>query len=480
MFSHTPARGAEPVQADHGDAGSSADLDDLAWVAAQLCDAPYAVLSFVDAAGGPSVHAAGFAPEEVAVASGIAMDLVRAGERLEVADAQHDERWRDHPWVAGAPGIRFMASVPLIAPNGAPIGTLAVMDVKPRSLIDRQRDALDRVSRIAVAAPRRAASTATMVLDAYQTALDEHAMVSVTDAHGRITYANDKFCAVSQYTREELLGRDHRLINAQYHPKSFFRTLWTTIESGRPWHGELKNRAKDGAYFWVDTTIVPIVGANGKPEHYLAIRNGITQHKRTEAALADTASRLRLATAAAHVGIWEWDIARNTLEWDAIMYQLYGITPNTFSGAYAAWEAGLHPDDREGAVAALQGAVRGERDFDSEFRVVWPDGTEHVIEASAAVLRDADGEALRVIGTNRDITDRRRYEREQAEQLSSALSDVQTLSNLLPKCAWCERVRDDQGYWDEVGAFFAKRDNILWSHSICPSCAAAHFARDGS
>lgn len=315
-------------------------------------------------------------------------------------------------------------------------------------------------------------------MDAYQTALDAHALVTVIDAHGRITYANDNFCAASQYTRQELLGQDHRLIKAQYHPKSFFRTIWTTIESGRPWHGELKNRAKDGAYFWVDTTIVPIVGAHGHPRQYIAIGNAVTEHKRTEAALADTSSRLRLATAAARVGIWEWDIARNTLEWDEMMYQLYGITSDTFSGAYAAWEAGLHPDDREAAVAALQGAVRGERDFDSEFRVVWPDGTEHVIEASAAVLRDADGEALRMIGTNRDITDRRRQESDQAKQLSSALSEVETLSNLLPKCAWCERVRDDQGYWDEVSAFFAKRDRILWSHGICPSCAAKHFARD--
>jgi len=116
----------------------------------------------------------------------------------------------------------------------------------------------------------------------YKYALDESSILTITDQNGIIKQVNNNFCAITKYEREELIGKEHRLLNSNHHSKEFIRDLWITINNGEVWRGEMKNKAKDGSNFWLDTTIVPFMNKRGKPYQYVAIRSDITKRKELE------------------------------------------------------------------------------------------------------------------------------------------------------------------------------------------------------
>lgn len=282
-----------------------------------------------------------------------------------------------------------------------------------------------------------------------QQALNEHAIVAVTDAKGVIVHANDRFCAISGYSREELLGQTHRLIKSDVHPPEFFADLWRTINAGRVWHGTICNRARAGHHYWVESTIVPLVGDDGRPRFHLAIRTDVSPLKAAELALRDerealahkvvqletTQHQLKLFFEHAPIGIsWREMDAHGQPGRNRVNHrfcQIIGISAEEAEDIDNVRRI-THPDDwkiQEQLTAEIYSGRRNQ--FTLEKRYVRPDGRIVWGSLTVVVLRDAHGMVTHHFAMLEDISDRHQVQEELRRSEARWRTYLQTASEIL-------------------------------------------------
>jgi len=258
-------------------------------------------------------------------------------------------------------------------------------------------------------------------------ALDQHAIVSMTDSSGTIIYANDRFCEISGYSREALIGRNHRIVKSDVHPPAVFQDMWGTISLGGVWRGEICNRARDGHLYWVSATIVPLFGDDGRPVQYIGIRTDISDRKRMESELSEQLHLVEELIDAIPLPVYLKDSAGRYLRINRAFERFFGVQRESLIGLtvldlLSPEDARLHTE-KDAALLASRGAQT------YEAVVHGRDGQRHDTIYRKAVLTQRDGRISGLLGTVIDITTRKQAEieilkaKEIAESASRAKSD---------------------------------------------------------
>jgi PAS domain S-box-containing protein len=293
--------------------------------------------------------------------------------------------------------------------------------------------------------------------------MNQHDIVSSTDVAGCITEVNEKFCDISGYSREELLGQNHRMLKSDFHTREFYEEMWGTISQGKVWHGTICNRKKNGDEYWVESTIVPFLDENGKPYKYVSARTDITELRQNE-------ERLSRSQKFSNIGTWDWNIRTGDLYWSDAVKNLFGFSRELKDVTFDHFSTCVHPDDWEVVNNAVKACLEQGTKYDIEHRVIWPDGSIRWMQERGDVIRNEEGVPLHMLGVVQDITVRKKAEFERAES-ERQLIEAQRLASI---GSWQADLSNGSLTWsDEIYRIFGHQPGSF-EPSIEAFLAAVH------
>jgi signal transduction histidine kinase len=406
------------------DTEPDAALDAMVQLASYICHAPVAAISLVDEQRQWFMASVGLDAKETSRDIAFCAHTILQQDPLIVVDAHLDERFFDNPLVTSKPNICFYVGMPLAACDGHHLGTLCVIDSVPRELNPEQLLALRVLADNIMShlnlrlSHKRAREYAAQIqqknaqLEASQrqiAELSEHLPGMIfqfrllSDGRASFPYCSDGIAEIFELLPVQV-AQDAKPVKVLLcDPVAVIESIKSSARAVQPWSLEFCVNLPAKGQRWLAGEARPEMQQDGSVLWHGYISD-ITERRAGEVALREVRDRLELATRAGGVGVWDWDVKGNLLTWDDQMFALYGVKRDQFGGAYADWRSGVCADDIEQADLSVQMALSGESDFDTEFRVRWPDGTIRNIRSIATVKFATDGKPLRMVGTNWDIT----------------------------------------------------------------------------
>lgn len=387
------------------DSKQEAHFDEITKTVSLICECEIALISLVDSNRQWFKSKQGLQASETPRDVSYCGHAIMGDEVFIVEDAAEDNRFCDNPLFLDKPHVRFYAGAPLITPNGHRIGTLCVIDSKPKKLTETQKLLLKTLSKqvINYLELKKHAEE----IEVYKKGIDHHAIVLRTNLDNIITYANDNFYHKTGFSKKELQGKPYSLFHQDLHPEEFIQEIKKTTLKGEVWKGEIKNKSKKGAFFWTETTILPIKNNAGEIEEYMIFQYDITEKKESDFLYSETQK-------IAHIGGWELNTKTMQTKWTEGTYRIHELEVGTPVDV----EKGINfyaEHERARVTQLVTECIEKGTPFNSDFEFITATGKKRWVRSIALPEMDNNGNVFRVLGTFQDITEQKSLEEKLSE-----------------------------------------------------------------